>query len=104
MLRRFEAADLDGLRAVVEDKMASEWAPYDAQWPLEEERMRSTFRWLSSLDYWYAMEFEGDIIGFLVAQPSEDGAAREIGYTVRSDMHRKGFAYEACAAVMREYA
>jgi RimJ/RimL family protein N-acetyltransferase len=104
VLRRFEADDFEGLRVVVEDKMASEWAPYDAQWPLEDERMRSTFRWLSSLDYWYAMEFEGEIIGFLVAQPTEDGAAREIGYTVRSDMQRRGFAYEACAAVMREYA
>lgn len=104
MLRRFCEGDYEALKRVVEDKMASEWAPYDAQWPLEEDRLRSTFRWLSSLNYWYAMDYEGDIIGFVVAQPVNDGAGREIGYTVRRDMQRRGFAYEACAAIMREYA
>lgn len=101
VLRTFREDDYAAMKAVIEDKMASEWAPYDAQWSLDDERFGSTFRWLSSLNYWFAMEYEGDIIGFIVAQPSHDGLSRDIGYTVRRDMQRQGFAYEACAAIMR---
>ena len=104
MLRRFCEGDYEGLRTVIEDKMASEWAPYDAQWSLEDEKLRSTFAWVCGQDCWYAMEYEGEIIGFVVAQPINGGELREIGYTVRRDMQRRGFAYEACAALMREYA
>ena len=77
---------------------------YDAQWSLEEARLRASFNWLRTQPGWYAMDKNGDIIGFIVAQPTDEGKAREIGYTVRSDMQRKGFAHEACAAIMRELA
>ena len=104
MLRRLRDEDFEAFRALIEDKMASEWAPYDAQWSTEEMKLRGALKWFGACDYWYAMDYEGDLIGFVVTPLSEDGTARDIGYTVRRDMHRQGFAYEACAAVLREAA
>ena len=104
MLRSFCESDFPGFLALIEDKMASEWAPYDAQWPTDETALRHMLARFSCIEHWYAMEHEGDIIGFVVAQPDAEGLSRDIGYTVRRDMQRKGFAYEACAAVMRDCA
>ena len=104
VLRQFRPDDFEMFRALIMDKMASPWAPYDAQWPTDEAKLRTMLERFSISDYWYAMDLGVDIIGFIVAQPSPDGRSRDIGYTVRTDMQRKGFAYEACAALLREYA
>jgi len=104
LLRQFHESDLEALHRVVADKMASQWSPYDAQWPLDRESLKNTLCRICTQNGWYAVEYDGELIGFIAAQPADNGRSCEIGYTIRSDMQRKGFAYEACAAIMRELA
>ena len=103
IIRPFANTDLDDLLLLIRDKMALEYAFTDTQWPTDDESMKKV------LDYfvndkplsWCAVELKatGRVIGFVCAG-AEDDVTRGLGYTIRSDFQSKGYAYEACGALM----
>lgn len=102
IVRRFDEGDLADLTELIRDKMASEYAPYDTQWPTDDENLMNILSYFISDDSWYAVELakEGSVIGFVVATRTTNEKVRDLGYTIRSDYQRNGYAYEACQALM----
>ena len=58
ILRPFAQPDLDDLTVLIRDKMASEYAPYDTQWPTGEEAMKDILGYLMGQDMWCAVELK----------------------------------------------
>ena len=102
-LRGFMTDDYPDFVALIRDKMASEWHVYDSQWPVDNRELMYSLAYVIKHDYWYAVELKAEkrLIGYVVAGVTEDGATCDIGYTLHSRYHRRGYAYEACAGIMR---
>ena len=103
-IRPFAEADLADLTALIRDKMAAWYAPYDTQWPTDDASMAQALAYLMGEPPWswsaVALNATGRVIGFVCAGLTDGGAARELGYTIRSDQQNRGYACEACRAVM----
>ena len=106
VLRRLGPRDITDLTALIRDKMASPYAPYDAQWPTDVPALMGILKWLSGDPGWYGIELkaEGKLVGFATASVSGDGRTCEVGYTVHGAYQNRGIAYEACSTLMREKA
>lgn len=103
-IRPFADSDLDDLTALIRDKMMSEYAPYDTQWPTDDASMRGILTYYMGEEFWSwcAVELKatGCIIGFVCAGRADNDTTRGFGYTIRSDHQNNGYAYEACSALM----
>lgn len=106
VLRRFCEDDPDEFLELIRDKQRSEWAAYDAPWPTDEGALRDVLAGFCGDPDWFCIELVGErrCAGFVAAHFSGDGSRCDIGYTVHSAYQRRGIAYEACGAVMRELA
>jgi len=102
ILRPFQADDLADYAALIRDKMASEYAPYDYQWPTDEDAMGDVIKFVMGEEMWLAVELKatGRVIGFIHTGRSEGEAERGLGYTILSAYQNKGYAYEGCVAQM----
>ncbi|MCL2742025.1 MAG: GNAT family N-acetyltransferase, partial [Oscillospiraceae bacterium] len=102
-IRPFTEGDLEDLTLLIRDKMASEYAPYDTQWPTDDGSMGKVLEYyMGDEPYsWCAVELKetGRVVGFVCSGP-QGGSTRGLGYTVRSDHQGRGYAYEACRALM----
>lgn len=103
ILRNFTTDDFPQFVELIRDKMSSEWAVYDNQWPVDNGRLIYSLAWVIKQSHWFAVEIaeEKRLIGYVVAGVTEDGTECDVGYTLHSAYHRKGYAYEACTAIMR---
>lgn len=103
ILRNFTTDDFPDFAALIRDKMDSEWHVYDNQWPVDDRNIMYGLAYVIRHDHWFAVELKAEkrLIGYVVAEVSEDAAECEIGYTLHRDYHRRGYAYEACAELMR---
>lgn len=88
---------------MIRDKMSSKYAPYDTQWPVD--NLKDPFAYLIYDDAWYAVELieNNKVIGFVAANPTEDKTIRDLWYTIHSAYQNRGYAYEACRALMDNY-
>jgi len=104
IIRPFADGDLDDLTALIRDKMASEYAFADTQWPTEDAAMEKILAYYMGDKpwNWCAVELKttGRVIGFVCAGRAGDDTTRGLGYTIRSDHQNNGYAYEACRALM----
>ena len=102
VLRRFRDGDLTDVAALIRDKMASPYAPYDIQWPTADETMKDILGYFMCDDSWYAVELarEKRVIGFVSANRADTPETRNLGYTIHSDYKNNGYAYEACVALI----
>jgi len=103
-IRPFVDGDINDLTVLICDKMTSEYALYDTQWPTDDAAMKEILRYYMSTEpwCWCAVELKetGRVIGFVCAG-SNDETIRGLGYTIHSDYQNKGYAYEACRALMK---
>jgi len=103
VVRPFAKADLDDLTLLIRDKMKSEYAYSDTQWPTDDASMEKILEYyIGDKPFgWCAVELKatGRVIGFVCAG-ADDETTRGLGYTIRSDHRNKGYAYEACRALM----
>jgi len=103
IIRPFAETDLDDVTTLIRDKMTSEYAYSDTQWPTNDESMKDILGYYMGEKpwSWCAVEIEatGHVIGFVCAG-ARDETTRNLGYTIRSDHQNKGYAYEACRALM----
>ena len=102
IIRNFTTDDYPEFVELIKDKMASDWHVYDNQWPVDNRELMYSLAYVIKHDYWFAvvLKDENKLIGYVVAGVSEDGSECDIGYTLHTAYHRRGYAYEACAALM----
>jgi RimJ/RimL family protein N-acetyltransferase len=102
ILRRFQQSDMEDVTALIRDKMKAEFAPYDNQWPTADEAMKGTLDYFVGDDSWFAVELisEKRVIGFVAVNKLDDADVRNFGYTIHTSHKRRGYAYEACTALI----
>ncbi len=101
LIRNFTPNDWPDLREIILDKEASAYAVYDYPFPTGEKEVKEIAVWFSRHDKYLAI-FENSakkIIGY-VALNGDDGAVYDLGYCLHSSYQDKGYAYEACTAVV----
>ena len=107
-IRPFADGDLGDLTELIRDKMAAATAPYDTQWPTDDASMPKILAYFIGEEpwCWCAVELKatGHVIGFVCAGRAGDDNTRGLGYTIRSDHQKKGYAYEACRALVQHCA
>jgi RimJ/RimL family protein N-acetyltransferase len=103
-IRNFGADDWRGLREVAEQYRASEYAKYDHQWPTTVEEIKRIVAWFAAGDRHLAvcLKATGKLIGFVALSPGAEEGQIEfgLGYVFHTDYHGKGYATEACRAIL----
>ena len=104
LLRRFTKKDLADFTAYVRDRMSSDDVQYDMPWPTDKKGIKATLRFFSKNDAWFAVQLrKGPVIGFVVADRTKIEHIRSLGYAIRSDHQKQGYAFESCAAVIAHF-
>ncbi|MGC9347398.1 MAG: GNAT family N-acetyltransferase [Anaerolineae bacterium] len=104
VIRNFRVDDWTGLQRIAIQFESSEYAPYDHTWPTSEEEIRGVAEWFAEGDSFLAVELKSDswFIGFVALNEKEGADERTfgLGYRFDFDLHGKGYATEACRAVL----
>jgi [ribosomal protein S5]-alanine N-acetyltransferase len=104
IIRNFQASDWQDLYVIIVQYQASEFAPYDQPWPTSREEIKRIVEWFASGDSFLAvcLKDTNQLIGFVGLNPEEGNCQREfnLGYVFSSDFHGRGYATEACTAVL----
>jgi RimJ/RimL family protein N-acetyltransferase len=103
-IRNFTIDDGEALYRMILQYQSTEYAAYDQQWPTTPQEIKGVAEWFASGDNFLAVCL-GDtnqFIGFVGLNPEQDEGARvyNLGYVFHSDHHGKGYATEACRAVL----
>ena len=106
-LRNFNAEDGPALLKMIEQYKASPYAQYDHQWPTDPEKIKGAAKWFAEGDAYLAVCLKETrvFIGFVCLNPAkreQPGGMKEydFGYIFDFDFHGKGYATEACNAVL----
>jgi len=103
-LRNFVYSDWEDLHAMIVQYKASGYADYDQPWPASPEEIKGVINWFASGDQFLAvcLKETQQFIGFVALNPEADEGSRvyNLGYIFKADFHGKGYASEACRAVL----
>lgn len=102
IIRKFKLEDLKDFSALICNKMSSEYAIYDAQFPTDAESLKELLDYLKDSDEFFAAELKAlrKVIGFFSLNFVDDHT-RNLGYCIHTDYQRNGFASEAVAELMK---
>ncbi len=104
VLRNFNFSDWEDLHAMIVQYKASGYANYDQPWPAAPEEIKGVVNWFASGDQFLAVCLKETLqfIGFVALNPEADEGSRvyNLGYIFKADFHGKGYASEACRAVL----
>ena len=107
ILRNFAAGDGPALLKMIVQYQASPYAKYDHQWPADPEKIKGAAKWFADGDAYLAVCLKETrvFIGFVCLNPvkrEEPCGMKEYdtGYIFDFDFHGKGYATEACNAVL----
>lgn len=104
VLRNFIDDDWESLHEMITQYQASEYAAYDQQWPTSAEEIKGITNWFASGDEFLAvcLQDTGQFIGFVALNPDDraDGRQYSIGYVFNSQYQGRGYATEACQAIL----
>ena len=104
LIRNFRNSDADALAEMMTCYAASEMAAYDQPWPTSLEEIRQVTAWFASGDSYLAVCLKATerFIGFVALNPEGQADQRtfNLGYVFHVDYHGKGYASEACRAVL----
>lgn len=104
IIRNFKSDDWEALHEMIVQYESSEFGAYDQQWPTAPEEIKGVTEWFASGDSFVAvcLKDTGRFIGFVGLNPEQKEDSREfnIGYVFNFNYHGKGYATEACRAVM----
>lgn len=100
----FSAKDWPALQELVADKEKSPFAFMDQAWPTDDGKIREICAWFAGGDDFLAVRIKPDreLIGFVCLNPEEDPQVRNLGYCLHSKYYGKGFAFEACSALVEQ--
>ena len=103
-LRNFKYSDWEDLHAMIMQYKASAFADYDQPWPASPEEIKGVINWFASGDQFLAVCLKGtrQFIGFVALNPETDEGSLvyNLGYVFKEEFHGKGYAREACRAVL----
>jgi RimJ/RimL family protein N-acetyltransferase len=102
VIRNFRISDWKALHEMIKQYVSSGLAAYEPnQWPTGEEEIKKITEWFASGDSYFAVCFKDQdrLIG-LVALNQEQGKESNLGYIFNFNYHGKGYATEACQALL----
>ena len=103
VIRRFQSEDWARLREIALAYEASKMAIYDhGPWPVHPEEYKKIVKGWSETDNCVAVQLrnQSELIGFISRAEEEEGVY-ELGYNFHPDSRGRGYALEACQAVLR---
>jgi [ribosomal protein S5]-alanine N-acetyltransferase len=104
IIRNFQTSDWHALYELIVQYQASELAHYDHQWPTAKEEIRKVTEWFAGGDSFLAvcLKDTSQLIGFVSLNAEEGDGQRQfnVGYVFNHDFHGRGYATEACSAVL----
>lgn len=104
VLRNFTPGDEQALSQTITRYQATEYARYDRPWPSTSDEIKSIVEWFAGGDDFLAVELKngGSFIGLLALNPEEENCpqAFNLGFIFDTRYHRRGYAGEACRAVL----
>jgi [ribosomal protein S5]-alanine N-acetyltransferase len=101
ILRNFNSDDLEDMLEITRQYERSEMGKYDQLYPQTAEELKPVIDYLSSGDYFAAVELksQGKVIGLIQFQLKKDyvnEVVRGFGFNFNANFHGKGYATEAC--------
>jgi RimJ/RimL family protein N-acetyltransferase len=101
-IRNFVPEDWQDLRTMIVQYQASPYAAYDHQWPTSEDELRGVAKWFANGDSYFAVCLRpmGTFIGFVCLNAEAGEPVHDLGYIFNSDHHGRGYATEACRAIV----
>jgi [ribosomal protein S5]-alanine N-acetyltransferase len=103
-IRNFAPDDWQALHEMIVQYESSPYAVYDQKWPVSPDEIRGVAEWFAGGDSFLAVCLRdgGRLIGLVSLNPEEAPDRRQynLGYIFDSDYHGKGYATEACQAVL----
>ena len=104
VVKNFEVSDCEALHEMIVQYEASEYAAYDQQWPTSAEEIKGITEWFASGDNFLATCLKGmsHFIGFVALNLEGEENSREynIGYVFDANYRGRGYATEACKAML----
>lgn len=104
IIRNFHSDDWEALYEIIAQYESSPVAIYDQQWPTSPEEIKQITAWFATGDSYLAvcLKETNRCIGFVALNPQPTGERQtfNLGYIFNFDNHGKGFATEACRAVL----
>lgn len=96
IIRKFQIEDLQNFVSLIQDKMSSEYAPFDDQFPTDENSIKDILNYFCSTEEFMAVCLEDGkkVIGFVSLNVVDD-TTRNLGYCIHSAYQNKGYASEA---------
>jgi len=102
-IRNFRISDWEALHEMISQYVSSGLAAYEPhQWPTSPEEIRKITEWFASGDSYFAVCLKDTdrFIGFVALNPEQKEREFNLGYVFNFDYHGKGYATEACLAVL----
>jgi len=102
-IRNFKISDWEALHEMINQYVSSGLAAYEPhQWPTSPEEIRNITEWFASGDSYFAVCLRNTdrFIGFVALNPEQKEREFNFGYIFNFDYHGKGYATEACRAVL----
>lgn len=95
-VRRFLTSDLEEFKVLIRDKMSTDMAPYDDQYPTDDASLQNILNYFTQTDEFLAVELKetNALIGYL-ALNKVDAQTKNLGYCILSSLWNKGYATEA---------
>lgn len=102
-ITNFDGNDWQALQEIVIDKESSEYAYMDHAWPTDSEKIKEICNWFSQGDEFLAVRIkEGNLlVGFVSLNNTDIPKEKNLGYCLHSSHQGQGFAFEACAALIK---
>ena len=103
VIRNFQSGDWQALHKMIHQYESSGLAIYDRQWPASPEEIQRIVEWFASKDGYLAvcLKDTGRFIGLVsLVREKDDSRDYDLGYLFDFNYHGKGYATEACRAVV----
>lgn len=104
IIRNFRASDWQALYKLIVQYQASEFAPYDHQWPTSRAEIKKIAEWFAGGDCYMAvcLKDTSQLIGFVSLHPEQGDDQKQFstGYVFNHGFHGQGYAAEACGAIL----
>lgn len=102
IIRKFTIDDFQDFSELIRNKMKSEYAVYDEQFPTDNEPLKGVLSYFKDSDEFFAVELKtvSKVIGFVSLNYVND-SVRNLGYCIHTDYQGNGYAREAVAEIKR---
>ena len=98
-LRPLRAEDWQSMQRIAADFRKSQYILYDIPLPTEEQEIKALTEMFAGTGLFFAVLLDDAMIGYVCFH--EENGDYDLGYCFHSDYHGKGYAYEACMAMMQ---